>query len=66
MTPFEMVTNINKPIPNPIPNDNKKVPKFQVGVFVRVPDKRNLYSKGYTTIGLENFINYMKLTKRIQ
>ena len=24
-------------------------PKFQVGDFVRVPDKRNIYSKGYTT-----------------
>ena len=26
-----------------------KKPKFQVGDFVRVPDKRNIYSKGYTT-----------------
>ena len=26
-----------------------KPPKFQVGDFVRVPDKRILYSKGYTT-----------------
>ena len=26
-----------------------KLPKFQVGDFVRVPDKRNVYSKGYTT-----------------
>ena len=25
------------------------MPKFQVGDFVRAPDKRNLYSKGYTT-----------------
>ena len=24
-------------------------PKFQVGDFVRVPDKRNIFSKGYTT-----------------
>ena len=24
-------------------------PKFQVGDYVRVPDKRNIYSKGYTT-----------------
>ena len=24
-------------------------PKFQVGDFVRVPDKRSVYSKGYTT-----------------
>ena len=28
---------------------NNKIPKFQVGDYVRVPDKRNLYSKGYTT-----------------
>ena len=27
----------------------KASPKFQVGDFVRVPDKRNIYSKGYTT-----------------
>ena len=26
-----------------------KLPKFQVGDFVRVNDKRNIYSKGYTT-----------------
>ena len=54
MTPCEMVSN--KPITNN--NNNKlpkflaaspKVPKFQVGDFVRVPDKRNIYSKGYTT-----------------
>ena len=25
------------------------IPKFQVGDYVRVPDKRNIYSKGYTT-----------------
>ena len=46
--------------PNLIPNNNKlraathtashtASPKFQVGDFVRVPDKRNIYSKGYTT-----------------
>ena len=47
MTPFEMSTN-QKLIPN---NNNfkNKQPKFQVGDYVRVPDKRNLYSKGYTT-----------------
>ena len=27
----------------------KKLPKFQVGDFVRVLDKRSVYSKGYTT-----------------
>ena len=48
MTPFEMVTNTNKIINIKI-NKNEKIPKFQVGDYVRVPDKRNLYSKGYTT-----------------
>ena len=52
MTPFEMSTN-NKLIPNNNNNTAKlashKLPKFQVGDFVRVPDKRTLYSKGYTT-----------------
>ena len=47
MTPFEMSFNTLIPTPNPIPTP--KFPKFQVGDFVRVPDKRNLYSKGYTT-----------------
>ena len=48
MTPFEMVTNTNKIINIKI-NKNEKIPKFQVGNYVRVPDKRNIYSKGYTT-----------------
>ena len=59
MTPFEMVTN-NQLIPNntegALRNKFKntegalrKQPKFQVGDYVRVPDKRNIYSKGYTT-----------------
>ena len=48
MTPFEMVTNTNK-INNIKINKNEKRPKFQVGDYVRVPDKRNIYSKGYTT-----------------
>ena len=48
MTPFEMVTNTNK-INNIKINKNEKIPKFQVGDYVRVPDKRNTYSKGYTT-----------------
>ena len=56
MTPFE-ASNItgklatHKLVPNLIfsnINENK-LPKFQVGHYVRVPDKRNLYSKGYTT-----------------
>ena len=48
MTPFEMVTNTNK-INNIKIIKNEKLPKFQVGDYVRVPDKRNIYSKGYTT-----------------
>ena len=53
MTPFEMSTN-QKLIPNNSEgalrnNFNNKQPKFHVGDYVRVPDKRNLYSKGYTT-----------------
>ena len=48
MTPFEMVTNTNEIINIKI-NKNEKIPKFQVGDYVRVPDKRNIYSKGYTT-----------------
>ena len=53
MTPFEMSTN-QKLIPNNTEgalrnNFKNKQPKFQVGDYVRVPDKRNLYSKGYTT-----------------
>ena len=48
MTPFEMVTNTNKIINIKI-NKNEKIPKFQVGDYVRVPDKRNICSKGYTT-----------------
>ena len=43
MTLFEMSTN-QKLIQNN-KNDNKKLPKFQVGDFIRVSDKRNLYSK---------------------
>ena len=56
MTPFEMVSNNNTAIPNllPFPKLPKfpkfsTFPKFQVGDFVRAPDKRNIYSKGYTT-----------------
>ena len=48
MTPFKMVTNTNKIINIKI-NKKEKIPKFQVGDYVRVPDKRNIYSKGYTT-----------------
>ena len=46
MTPFEANKN---PIDPPTFVNKPKQPKFQVGDFVRVPDKRNIYSKGYTT-----------------
>ena len=63
MTPFKMSTN-QKLIPNKInfnytegalrkanlaSHKNNKQPKFQLGDYLRVPDKRNIYSKGYTT-----------------
>ena len=51
MTPFEM--SFKTAIPNNNINTAKlashKLPKFQVGDFVRVPDKRSVYSKGYTS-----------------
>ena len=50
MTPFEAN---EKPIDPPTFVNKSKQPrsfaKFQMGDFVRVPDKRNIYSKGYTT-----------------
>ena len=46
MTPFEAS---NKPIDPPTFVNKPKQPKFQVGDYVRVPDKRNIYSKGYTS-----------------
>ena len=46
MTPFEASNNSLIPSNN---INNIKIPKFQVGNFVRVPDKRSVYSKGYTT-----------------
>ena len=51
MTPVEASNNSLLPSNN-IKNNNKiprSFAKFQVGDFVRVPDKRNIYSKGYTT-----------------
>ena len=46
MTPFEAN---NKPIDPPTSVNKPKQPKFQVGDYVRVPAKRNIYSKGYRT-----------------
>ena len=74
-TPFEMSTNTNtaklashakrrryKPIPHPIPIKNK-LPKFQVGDFVRIPDKLTLYSKGYTTNWNRELFKIHKINK---
>ena len=58
MTPFEASNNSllpsnNSNHTNKLPRDSyrsfAKLPKFQVGDFVRVPDERNTYSIGYTT-----------------
>ena len=59
-TPFEISfcaasrAAIRAASPNLIPindnnNHNHNIPKFQVGDFVRVPDKRSVYGKSYTT-----------------
>ena len=55
-----------KPIPNLIPNNhnnihNNKVPKFHVGDFVRVPDKRSVYSKCHTTNWNREFFKIHKI-----
>ena len=70
MRPFEMVSNI--PIPNNKNNHSNKLPMFraaspklpklQVGDFVRVPDKRSVCSKGKVEI----FSKYTKLIQRTQ
>ena len=56
-------------IPNQILDDETKMfkfPKFQVGDFVRVTDKRNIYSKVIQQIGIENFSKYTKLNQLTQ
>ena len=47
ISPFE--ASNDKPISSLIPSNNNKLPKFQVGDYARVPDERNIFSKGYTT-----------------
>ena len=52
--PIDPPTFVNKPKPHSFARDSyrsfaQNFAKFQVGDFVRVPDKRNIYSKGYTT-----------------
>ena len=68
MTPFEMSTN-KKLIPNNNNNNNTaklashKLPKFQMGDFVRVPDKRSVYRKGYTTNWNREFFKIHSINK---
>ena len=63
MTPIEASNNKLIPCNNII--NNNKIPKFQVGDFVRVPDKRNLYSKGYTTNWNRELFKIKKITIQI-
>ena len=58
MTPFEAN---NQSIDPPTFVNKPKQPKFQVGDYVRVPDKRNLYSKGYTTNGNRELFKIHKI-----
>ena len=65
MTPFEANNTAklasHKPIDPPTFVNKPKQPKFQVGDYVRVPDKRNLYSKGYTTNWNREFFKIHKI-----
>ena len=75
MTPFEMSFKTatretsHTAIPNPILNDKIKLPKFpkfpkfQTGDFVKIPDKRNIYSKGYTTNWSRELLKIHKLNE---
>ena len=60
MTPSEAN---KKPIDPPTFVNKPKQPKFQVGDFVRVPDKRNIYSKGYTTNWNREFFKIHSINK---
>ena len=71
-TPYEMSFCVASQSAIP----NKKLPKFsaaspkflkfQVGDFVRVPDKRSVYSKGYTLIWKRELFKKTKLIQRTQ
>ena len=60
MTPFE--ASNNSLLPSNILINNNENPKIQVGDFVRVPDKRNIYSKGHTTNWNRDFFKIHKIT----
>ena len=62
MTPLEMSTN-NKLIPKNRNYKNNKQPKIQMGENVGVNDKRNLYSKGYTTNWNKELFEIHKVNK---
>ena len=76
MTPFEasnnkLIARIALRTEHASRKNNKmpklpKFPKFQMRVFVRVPDKRSVYSKVIQQIGIENFSKYTKLIPRTQ
>ena len=71
MTPFEMSfcaasrAAPHTAIPNLTPFSKfpkfPKFPKFQFGDFVRIPDKRSVYSKGYTTNWNEELLKIHKI-----
>ena len=77
MTPFEASNTTAKLASHKlIPSNNihnytpaklawHKLPKFQVGDFVRVPDKRTFIQMVIQQIGMEIFSKFIKLTKRI-
>ena len=60
MTPFEAN---NKPIDPPTFVNKPKQRKFNVGDYLRVPDKRNIYSKGYTTSWNRELFKIHEVTK---
>ena len=68
MTPFEANNTAklasHKPIDPPTFVNKPKQPKFQVGDYVRVPDKRNIYSKGYTTNWNRELFRIHKISNR--
>ena len=61
MTPFEMSFKTATPNNNNHKNKLPKFPKFQVGDFVRVPDKRNIYSKGFAPNWNREFFKIHKI-----
>ena len=57
MTPFEA----NKKLILNQTSRNIEMTKFQMGDYVRVPDKRNIFSKGYTTNWNEELFKMQKI-----